>query len=458
MTNAPIRDFNWSHRRATDENDGRLPHGLSAALPEDVNSLPQAIIISGAGAKGANGTYRKLGREKCGAPVYKHMELDAAFSIMREPHTNKKTGKTKHGWLLSEAGSPLYGVPTESLIIPSSGWKAFNGSTPVPAVERYRCLAEAMFVVADASGLAGEEAAERSEWQAAVSAFDSALVALGRSGDRFGEPFERRAAWLFSRRAEASAKLEQYHSALRDAIAALELVPALERARLVAVEAAKALGCRNDQDALELLEAAGAGQILDRGAPLHLQNVEKWVEEAIRVAKFRVVSEPEAPPEAEAAPGQSPGPAPKAAPVPAPPVIEVDPEYHRGFMHWINFLRADPLEEDMFREDWAEMVGQKLSSLNWKYSARRVGVDTTGDSRTEAVLKLMAAYESAGKPPGPPLPKSARCEAEHLLTTLAHTVHKVQDERLNLDNIDPTAAGVPACLRIPIAKSLKPLN
>jgi len=182
---------------------------------------------------------------------------------------------------------------------------------------------------------------------------------------------------------------------------------------------------------------------------LHLQSVERWVEETMRVVRARAAPAVSA---AEELRGTE-----EAAKVDTKPVVEVDPEYHRGFMHWINFLRADALRVDMFREDWAHMVGRKLSALNWKYTARRVGVDTSGDSQTEAVLKLMAAYEKAGKPAGPPLPQPEKCQAEHLIRKLAHSVCKVEQERPAFDG-DPQSGAMPVGLRIPLAKTLKPLG
>jgi len=454
MRNAVIRDYEWSRRHAMAGNDGHVPHGMSAALADDGQAPPQAVVVSGAGVAGANGIYKMSGKEKCGAPVYRHTESEAIFSIAREPQVSRKTGKTKHGWLLAESGAGLYGVPTESLVVPSSGWKAFDGTPPTPTVEVHRLLAEVLFAAADAARFDGEQALEQEAWESAISAFDSGLDSLERSGDRFGEPFERRAALLFSRRAAANGKLGRHRDAMRDAVAAMELVPALECATAAATRAAVELGCRDEREALELLEVAGTGQILDRGAPLCLGDVERWVEEVARAARARAASEPEATKGAEAAAAGAGG---RGTAVEARPVVEVTPEYHRGFMSWINFLRADPLEDDMYRDDWAEMVGRKLSSLNWKFTARRVGVDTAGDTQTEAVLRLMAAYEKAGQPPGPPLPKPEKTAAEHLLNKLAHSVHKVEEESVPWDSDQALEAGMLAP-GVHVPSSLKLLN
>lgn len=452
MREPNIRDFAWSHQRATASNDGRAPRGLPEEGASD--DLPQAVAISGAGTTGADGIYRRRPEKlKSNAPVYKHATAESNFSISREPHTSQKTGKTKHGWLLYDQSSPLYGVQSEALAVPSSGWRAFQGDAPVPKVETFRSAADAFVAEADVCGRRGEEAAEQEQWAAASSSFSAALQALGLSGQRFGGAFELRAAWLLSRRAEASLQLEAERAALRDAVAALELVPTHDRARTAAVKAAEVVGQCSAEAALDIVEVAGSGQILDRGAPLHLSVVDQWVEEVAHVARLRASTKRVVP--AASTPDV---PAPEKASQPSPPVKKVDFHYHRGFMHWINFLRSNPLDDEMFREDWAEMVGQKMSSLSWKYTARRVGVNTTDLSCTEAVLQLMLAYEAAGKPPGPPLPEPARCEAEHLMATLGRQVRPVRDERPNLENIDPTAESTPPTLRIPMAGSLKPLN
>merc|ERR1719421_2351924 len=97
-------------------------------------ALPKAIVVSDAGTQEVNGVYKATAREYCDAPVYEHIERGAELKLTREPHKNPKTGAVKHGWLLGQNKTPLYGAPTESLVVPSSGWKKFSGAAPVPNV------------------------------------------------------------------------------------------------------------------------------------------------------------------------------------------------------------------------------------------------------------------------------------------------------------------------------------
>lgn len=264
-------------KRMRDEVGARLPRGMSDKA--EAAEVPQAIVVSAAGTAGANGTYRASAREECGAPVYEIMDSGAAFKICRNATTSKKTGQTKHGWLLSEKGAPLYGAPTESKAVPSSGWKAFGGAEPLPNVKVHARLAGAFFDKADEAKTAGEAAAERGDWEAAREAFAAGLEALDRSGDRFGAPFEGRAASLLACRASCSTHLGEARTGLRDAIAALELVPGCEAAEAAAEEAARADGW-DLASVRSLLEGeVGKGRILDRGAPLALRIVEQWLDD-----------------------------------------------------------------------------------------------------------------------------------------------------------------------------------
>mmetsp|Transcript_21183 Transcript_21183/g.49247 ORF Transcript_21183/g.49247 Transcript_21183/m.49247 type:complete len:415 (+) Transcript_21183:79-1323(+) len=241
--------------------------------------LPKAIVISGAGTEEANGIYKATDKEYCDAPVYEHMDQGADLKITREPHTNPKTGATKHGWLLGLKKSPQYGAPTESLSVPSTGWKKFNGAAPVPTVVVHEQLTDVFFALADDAKTACDKAVEREDWKAAVDAVTSGIDALKRSGERFGDPFKNRAALLLSRRANAYAKLKDPRLAMRDAIAALELVRSLTSAEVVALESLKALGCKDETAAQKVLESVGTGRILDSGAPLVLRCVERWVDD-----------------------------------------------------------------------------------------------------------------------------------------------------------------------------------
>merc|ERR1712187_1058446 len=97
--------------------------------------------------------------------------------------------------------------------------------------------------------------------------------------------------------------------------------------------------------------------------------------------------------------------------------------YNKGFLNWIAFLRGGEIEKTMPRWEWADWLGPKLSSLNWKLIGQRLGVDTTGVSQSEAVVRLMVAYEQAGAPPGP-APKAAppKNAADHVIRHVQSSV------------------------------------
>jgi len=86
--------------------------------------------------------------------------------------------------------------------------------------------------------------------------------------------------------------MKEFKASFRDAVTALELVRGLASAELIAVEAAKALGCRDDAQAKKVLEPIGTGRILDSGAPLVLRCVERWVNDVVDMFEL---GDPDAP-------------------------------------------------------------------------------------------------------------------------------------------------------------------
>jgi len=243
--------------------------------------FPQAVEVSGAGTEEVNGVYKSTDKTYCDAPSYEHVDNGTDLKITREPHTNPKTGATKHGWLLGLRKQPQYGVKTEDLVIPAAGWKAFGGAAPVPTIILHEQVVDVYFARADEAKTNGDAALEREAWSDAQQLFEQGLDNLKRSGERFGDPFRNRAALLLSRRGGANLKLEDPRAALRDAVAALELVRSLASAERTAVEAAQALGCTSDALAKRFLEPIGTGRVLDSGAPLVLRAVERWVDDLI---------------------------------------------------------------------------------------------------------------------------------------------------------------------------------
>jgi hypothetical protein len=238
--------------------------------------LPKAILISDAGSEEANGVYRATTREYCDAPVYEHVERGAELKLTREPHKNPKTGAIKHGWLLGQNKTPLYGAPTEALAVPSTGWKKFSGNPPVPSVKILDQVNDVYYEKADECRSQGDSAAEQEDWQAARDAYANGVEALKRSGETSGDAFHSRASALLGRRATANMKLQDVKLALRDAVAALEFVRSSASAEAVAIQAAKELGCKDDAMVQKFMEQIGHGKILDPDAPLMLRCVERW--------------------------------------------------------------------------------------------------------------------------------------------------------------------------------------
>lgn len=249
------------------------------------SGLPQAIVVSDAGTQEVNGVYKATAREYCDAPVYEHVERGAELKLTREPHKNAKTGAIKHGWLLGQNKTPLYGAPTESLVVPSSGWKKFGGAAPVPTVKVLEQVHDVYFKQADECKAEGDAAAEKEDWAAARDAYTAGLGALKKSGERFGEAFQGRASLLLAWRATANMKLQEPKPAMRDAVAALELKRGLASAEAVAMQAAKDLGVDSDAMTKKMLEEVGTGKILDPGYPLVLRCVERWIEDCVETLK-----------------------------------------------------------------------------------------------------------------------------------------------------------------------------
>eukprot|EP00931_Biecheleriopsis_adriatica_P041398 TRINITY_DN23664_c0_g2_i1.p1 TRINITY_DN23664_c0_g2~~TRINITY_DN23664_c0_g2_i1.p1 ORF type:complete len:410 (+),score=95.13 TRINITY_DN23664_c0_g2_i1:71-1300(+) len=243
--------------------------------------LPKAITISGAGTEDANGLYKATTKEYCDAPVYEHAEKGQDLKITREPHKNPKTGAIKHGWLLGQSSKPLYGAPTESLTVPSTGWKKFGGEAPLPAVKVHWHVEDMFFASADDSKSAGDAAMEREDWKEALRHFTAGIDALKRTSDRFSDAFNSRAPLLLCRRGSVNLRLKEPKAALSNAVAALELDRGLTPAEEVAKEALGELGFKEEVVVQKILEPVGSSRILDPAAPLVLRCVDRWIADII---------------------------------------------------------------------------------------------------------------------------------------------------------------------------------
>lgn len=223
----------------------------------------------------------------------------------------------------------------------------------------------------------------------------------------------------------------------------MELSNGAPASKALAFTAAELLGCGDAADLTEILEAAGKGQILDRGSPLALSCVERWVSDVVRAAESReawrrrqavlgeggedvqcLVDESGQMQEDEAEEGSDEHPEPAYVKVPK---GRVNLDYHRGFVAWIEVPRVeDALPRDygevpygsLERCVWADWLGEQLSTLNWRFVAQRKGVevpelqageeggqqgpfDFLNDPRAAAVERLAKAYDAAGRPMAP---------------------------------------------------------
>lgn len=97
---------------------------------------PEAYVVFGAGSKEMNGLYLDMQVEAFGAPIFRH-------TLMSSNLLSRELAGERHGWLLGANRRPFYGVRTEELKCPSSGWRTGRGENPAPSVESFTTVAEA---------------------------------------------------------------------------------------------------------------------------------------------------------------------------------------------------------------------------------------------------------------------------------------------------------------------------
>ncbi|CAE8626705.1 unnamed protein product, partial [Polarella glacialis] len=103
---------------------------LEAVLPHE------AVAVYGAGSPEINGLYEDTGVQTHGAAIFRHSVL-ADQLLARE-----KCGEAM-GWLIGVSRRPLYGLRTDALQCPATGWKALKGRGPAPSVEGFSSSADA---------------------------------------------------------------------------------------------------------------------------------------------------------------------------------------------------------------------------------------------------------------------------------------------------------------------------
>lgn len=191
-----------------------------------------AFVIVGAGHEDANGCYAPTGKELFGAPVY---ENDHKCLLSREPHENSSTGKTSHGWVIGQDRKPLYGVETEALTPPQSGWLLFGGAGPSPKLKGMPSVSEAATFSATSWKDQGNAYFGAQKYHEAEAKWTRGLCLKDRCGD------ESVVVALYSNRAEARLRTKNYEKALEDAQSALARSAGHEKALLRGAVAAREL-------------------------------------------------------------------------------------------------------------------------------------------------------------------------------------------------------------------------
>jgi len=103
---------------------------LEAALP------PEAYVVYGAGQSEINGMYQDTHLECQGALIFRH-------SVMSDQLLSRERCGERLGWLIGSNRRPLYGVRTDKVECPKTGWRAFKGEAPPPIVEGFSSIADA---------------------------------------------------------------------------------------------------------------------------------------------------------------------------------------------------------------------------------------------------------------------------------------------------------------------------
>ncbi|CAJ1375900.1 unnamed protein product [Effrenium voratum] len=419
----PIRVYADAKQRASQGYKDRLPHGIA-----DTGRGP-VLLLASAGCEVANGIYQATSAKRNAAPVFQHLRRPGC-KIYRDAQSVQ--GRVKHGWLLTREGEPLYGIPTESQSVPSASWRCYKAQEPAPEVVCFQDVAEAVYFVVDHAEVAATAAMEAEDWQRVCDQSTAALDDLACAGHRFGEAFEARAVRWLTRRSQAELRLRETSAALRDAVAAVEISPSDTAAKAAALEVARQLG---DE---EMLQVVGAGEILDRCAPLALRPVERWVEEVQRVVEARAALRERRAESADAdCPGQEENQQVNSSDVKVvTPIQSVDPlgdgevtdAYHLGFTCWL-LLRVEDMREPLLFHEWVLWLGGQLSVMNWRFLAKRKGLaldvespESPRSERRRIVEQLAAAYELAGRPDAEDRTSAPCCDADIILAQVRQNV------------------------------------
>jgi tetratricopeptide (TPR) repeat protein len=187
------------------------------------------IVITGAGTDDANGVYAPTGKKWHDGDVY---ENDAKCLLSREPHKNNKTGETSYGWIIGQDRRPLYAIESAAITPPTSGWRKFCGSLPLPQFGEPCSYAVAATIAAESLKDTGKALFLANKFSEAETRWTRALGLAGDADTALKVA-------LYSNRSEARLRLSKFDAALSDAQEALRLKPIHEKALLRAAVAAR---------------------------------------------------------------------------------------------------------------------------------------------------------------------------------------------------------------------------
>jgi len=135
---------------------------LEAKLP------PEAYVVHGAGSSEVNGMYEDTQLEAHGAPIFRHTVMSDQL-LAREPCGDR------YGWLLGANRRPLYGIRTELIEFPKTGWRAFKGQKPAPTVEGFSSVADASHRLAEVWCAEAEALVDQGKFRVAADIYKRTL-------------------------------------------------------------------------------------------------------------------------------------------------------------------------------------------------------------------------------------------------------------------------------------------
>jgi len=243
----------------------------------------ECMVISGAGSDDANGVYVPTGKKWHDAEVY---ENDAKCLLSREPHKNQKTGETSYGWILGQDRKPLYAIQSPDLTPPTSGWRKFNGSLPLPQFSGPCKYAEGATTAAESFKESGKALFQVHKYSEAERRWTRALGLAGQKDAALKVA-------LFSNRSEARLRLSKWDAALSDAQEALKLKATHDKALLRAAVAAREMKMYGEsyafvQKCIEINPRHMEAKVLLADLEYIIQDVQSTQPDLAKVARLKM--------------------------------------------------------------------------------------------------------------------------------------------------------------------------